>query len=163
MHAWQDGNPRPHTLRVLEVSQTTDLCVLEGVPGAHGSELAGSFPKWSRLYVVGHPYLEPNTLSSGYIVDRQIIQILDDDKDEAQCTGQKRSWEQVPTEFGLMPVCVAHIDAWESTIDTYPGNSGSPVFDASGQVTGVIFASDRRTHRGSFIPLDALRDFLSAY
>ncbi len=43
-----------------------------------------------------------------------------------------------------------------------PGNSGSPLLDASGEVVGVAFALNKLDGAGLAIPVSTLRSFLSA-
>lgn len=122
-------------LRVKGVSDSTDLCALEAVPGATGLSLAERLNALRKAFILGHPWLNPLTFSEGYMVVREAQQMSE----------------------------TLTIDGIETTIPAYPGNSGSPVFDSSGDVIGVVFATDQRTHWGVFIPLDVLKSFISAY
>jgi len=59
----------------------------------------------------------------------------------------------------LIPV----IDSWaqQMTLHTYPGNSGSPVFNLSGEVSSLIFAGYRGMYNMGFsIPLSSIKQFL---
>lgn len=48
-------------------------------------------------------------------------------------------------------------------LHTYPGNSGSPVYDNDGSVTGLIYAGHRGIpSMGFYIPLESIQDFLSS-
>jgi S1-C subfamily serine protease len=151
-------------LTILEVSESTDLCVLEGLSGASGLRLADSFQPRQRLFVLGHPRLEPLTLSEGYVTARQVIHLYDLNKTEpATCHGANRNLIMVDTLLGPTPVCMSSIDAWLTSIVIYGGNSGSPVMTVDGDVVGVIFAGSNSTNYGAFIPFDVLREFVSIY
>ncbi len=56
--------------------------------------------------------------------------------------------------------------AMEISAPIHPGSSGSPVFDARGEVVGVVFAtfqvSEGEEDRGLCVPLDVLRGFRRA-
>jgi V8-like Glu-specific endopeptidase len=62
-----------------------------------------------------------------------------------------------------MAACIAHIYAATSSIQIYPGNSGSPVMNSSGDVVGIIFAGDNRTNYGSYVPVFKIREFLERF
>ena len=46
---------------------------------------------------------------------------------------------------------------------TFPGHSGSPVFNERGEVIGVIMASMSAGYGGIIIPSESIISFLKAY
>ena len=50
----------------------------------------------------------------------------------------------------------------ELTDKVLPGNSGSPVLNQSGQVVGVVYATDTKTGDGLAMPLSSLTQFLAS-
>jgi S1-C subfamily serine protease len=131
-----DGSSR-FVLKIIEVSRTTDLCLIESVPGATGLEMATYIDPFAAVYAIGHPFLEPNTLSRGYVTGCRELQI------------QKNFFETV-TVYGCLTSALI-----------FPGNSGSAAVDESGHVVGVFFAGDSRSNYGSFVPLRDLLSFVA--
>ncbi len=53
---------------------------------------------------------------------------------------------------------------WQVNMDIQPGSSGSPVFDATGYLAGIVKGRLRgRDGNGFIIPVDAVRDFIKDY
>jgi len=100
--------------QLLGVSECSDLAVLK-VSGTYPAlVMAATNPTVGEpIYVAGHPNGDPYTLTNGIVA-----------KPPAPAdTG----WASVKNEIQI-------------TAQTYPGNSGSPVIDASGQVVGVQYS-----------------------
>ena len=149
-------------IRVIEVRPEMDLCLLTSMPAASGLSVADSFREAEHLYVLGHPFLKPLTLSDGYTVSREFLE-MPVDVEPTDCVGPMMQMREVRGFFGMEPACVQRFDAWDTTITVYPGNSGSPVFNTQGEVVGVVFATDQRTFRGAFIPLESVKEILRVY
>ncbi len=149
------GTERTINIRVLEVSDTTDLCLLEGLPSASGLTLAQSFKEGDAITSIGHPYLRPLQAAQGYIISIEDIQILEAEKMVDECTG--------PSRQVVEGICIRTVRAITTNMRIFPGNSGSPTFNDDGDVVGVVFAGDTNTQHGDLIPLQEVRDFLSVY
>lgn len=141
--------------RVIERSESSDLCIVEAMPGDEGLEL-GSRPAYGeQAYVIGHPRLRPLTLSKGEINGSMDLEIWDHviESPEDKCDMAKNKIIDVDLYkylFGIEGPLDAHVKvcanvttgAYLSNIIIFPGNSGSPVVDYWGNVEGVAFASD---------------------
>ena len=162
-----DNNQRAIPRRILENSATTDLCLVEPLPGIVGLRLGSSLTVGQLVQSYGHPGLRPLTQAKGSVVSREKIEILYDwinsDADRAACSKPKNKIEMVQTIFGIGEACLLVIDAVDTTVRTFPGSSGSPLVNEAGNVVGVIFASSNSTNNGCAVPLDALKQFLSQY
>lgn len=176
-----DDNGLAMRRRIIEISDFTDLCILEGLPGVEGLELGQPARLGEHAYVVGHPRLRPLSISEGEIVGAQDVQIAtyvmktgDPEKDamfgaeEGLCNAPKNKIEEVKVDFmgidlGTVRICTNVTKAaYNTTIVIFPGNSGSPMVDWRGRLEGVAFASDG-TGWGVSVSFEDLQKFLSHY
>jgi S1-C subfamily serine protease len=173
--------------RIISISDQTDLCLVEGMPGIEGLSLGSEPGVGQTVYVLGHPHLRPLTLQHGEIVGQEDIEILDhiistgdpfldiltQANATAACNMPKNRIVEVPIMMGIMgqppqevgklKLCIVVTEgAYLSTVTIFPGNSGSPVVDFWGKVVGVAFASDS-TNWGSIVSIDDLREFIRRY
>lgn len=149
--------------RIIEVFSDNDLCLVEGLAGYEGLSLASSYEMGDLNYAIGYPLGESINISSGFLKQIADIQIPLPEIANSDCKGPNLLIGSVQTIFGPIEMCFIKRNAIQTNIPIYPGNSGSPMFNASGQVTGVIFASNRATAWGSAVPLESVISFLSAY
>lgn len=139
-------------LRVLDQSEKTDLCLLEGIPSMIGITI-GDPSDYYYLYILGHPRLMPLTLTHGYVIYRETITITRFDLEEAGCVLDKHVWSD-----GL---CYESIQSLISTAWIAPGSSGSPAVDALGRLKGVVFAGNGIV--SAIIPVEYVKEFLEEY
>ncbi len=164
LDVWVPAYGRAIPRNIIYMAPDTDLCLIEAAPGATGLTLSKEEHLKDRLYTIGHPFLNPPTLSEGYVVGRTVFEMGTEIQTKEECEAKENhAWKKIQTFFGESEMCMEFIDAVDTTIPTFPGNSGSPVFNDDGEVEGVIFASDRRTNRGGYIPLNKVHEFLSVY
>jgi S1-C subfamily serine protease len=163
-----DGRLIPR--KIIERSKTTDLCLIEGLPGkTDGLALASDVSAGENISIVGHPKLMDLTVSKGSVIQFQTIQMLkgiigQDGLTAEQCESEaKNHVEEVDSLFGKATLCITTLDSLQTTAVSLPGNSGSPAVNFYGHVVGVLFAGDDEVHWGLIIPLDTVQDFLSAY
>lgn len=173
---------------IVAHDENSDLCLIEGLPGIEGLEVAWSGPsRGDTLTVVGHPRLMPTHVSQGEVTGSQTITIplgpisfLDPETGEeievpaeqggvpaAQCMLPKHS--QVMIDFDMLffvikvKFCALTVkDAYITSAVIHPGNSGSPVVNFWGNVIGVAFASDS-TNWGRMVPIQDVKAFLKNY
>jgi S1-C subfamily serine protease len=122
-------------LSIVEISPETDLCLLASIETTAAPLELGSEPQQhDRVSVKGYGYLLGETLSEGHFV-------------------------------GYLPRGILGVEnPGYITASVLPGNSGSPVFNTSGYLVGVIFASSPDiANRGLIVPLDQVRAFLAVY
>lgn len=164
--------------RIIEKSDFTDLCLLEGMPGVNGLTLGSEPGIGETVAVVGHPRLRPLSLSRGEIVGATDVEILayimkgnpfidafapPGLVKDLKCDLPKNKLETADTLFGPISVCLEITkNAYMSTAVIFPGNSGSPVVDFWGRVEGVAFASDG-TNWALIVSLKDLKQFISRY
>lgn len=155
-------------LRKIEKAANTDLCVLDAMPDASPVNLAGSFKLGEEVFLIGYPFLEPLTLTHGQTNTLENIDVaLDVNLEESICT--ERGGRVVPSTDlfsllnGISTYCVKTVLSVRTTLQTYPGNSGSPVLDTWGNLIGVLFAGNNYTNWGYMVPLSEIKKFLSIY
>lgn len=161
--AQPEGYNRRVPIRVLEVDEPNDLCVLEPVRFMTGLSLADGGGKLKQaVYILGHPLLKDVTFSAGHSIQREPIDLVKGGPD-TPCKGKGETLKELPWGPLMVTVCVKSIEAVEMTATIFPGNSGSPVLNSDGDVIGVVFAADQRTNHGFYIPLERLVELVSAY
>jgi S1-C subfamily serine protease len=151
--AEQEGENTP--TRVISTTEKTDLCLLEAPKGKPGLTLAEETKIYDRVFIIGHPYLNPITITSGHFNSKDWITV-------SYCyRGQARA---VVSPFDLMDEvfntnCVKSVYAYFTSAHAAPGNSGSPVVNTEGQVVGVLFAGSP-TDLSFVVPLSDIKKFL---
>lgn len=155
-----------HTEKMLieEADRGVDLCVAvhERVTNwPYAIELASEMPKkFDHISIAGHPFLQPLTFVEGYVVEIDKAKLLIPPSIMGTCPPGTLQLD-IPNPFGLpMPACELTLREALTTAEIYPGNSGSPVINDSNKLVGVVNLSDRRTARGSIVPIDDVRKFL---
>lgn len=90
----------------------------------------------------GHPFLRPLTTSVGRYINetREPINMV------------------IP---GFLPADIVTIGRTDMMI--FPGNSGSPVIDITGDVVGIVFAYEGPGKAGLFVPASEIKAFLDSH
>lgn len=167
------------TRRIIEISNKTDLCLIEPLPNHDNLDLALWANIGETLTVVGHPALMPLTLEEGELIGSQEVEILEGIigldrqmagdmymESEAECQKPKNKIKEIDTAWlGKLKLCLTVIQAHKVTAPVLGGNSGSPVVNQWGNVVGVLFASPgpMGNNWGLMITLSDIRNFLAAY
>ena len=147
-------------MNIIEISDTSDLCLLNGIKGMEGLKLASGVDIGEELGLVGHPKLMPLTLSRGQLIgyDRALVLVSPGPCEDGM---DPPSYVTVEALFGL--VCVLDVKAGYTNVVALPGNSGSPMVNFFGNVVGVLFAADGDVFWGLIVPLKQVKDFLKPY
>lgn len=138
-------------VQVIEASNEDDLCLVS-LPfnSKSGLSVAHTFELGKTVFAVGHPRLNPLTLSQGIATGRGLFKI-------SYCEVFAFLFQRNFTlSFDLD--CVLERDAVLTTMHTAPGSSGSATVDIDGNLVGVIFAGSRDD--SLIVPLDKLQKFL---
>lgn len=183
----QDG--RVMWRRVIERSDFTDICVIEGMPGDKGLKLGEPTQVGDTVYALGHPRLRPLTLTSGMVIAKSDLPILDFvfptgdalmdlmlpvDRTGRTCDLPKNQIMEYPiilktplnpegVQVGVIRLCmVVTKNSSITTVVGFPGSSGSAVVDYWGNVIGILFSGDD-TNWSNLVSQEDLAKVLNKY
>lgn len=145
----------PRTIKKLDKEH--DLCLLGSSALMEGLELGTTAPLLSRIYVVGHPLLEPTQITTGNYLGEENITLEDEENSVPNCPGGS---EDKGGFFFSEVVCVKKVESQFISAEIYPGNSGSPVLNSDGLVVGIVFAGNYYTKKGYYIDVKYIADFI---
>ena len=164
-----DESGNSYKLKILQKSDYSDLCILEGVPNLSGLKLGSNVSLGDIVEAVGHPSLLPLTTAKGEVIAVTDVDILHawikediymDGIDESECSKPKN--EITRSGGGRLACLDITKGAYQTNMVIRPGSSGSPVVNSWGNVVGVAFAGDRYNW-GCFVSLNDLKHILSTY
>lgn len=153
---------------IIQISDQTDLCLIEGVKNLRPLDLANFAYVGQTVAVVGHPELMPLNISFGDILGEHptdvILGMIPETMSQSDCNHSNYRIEHVDSGmFGVLDLCIEEVNAYQTTATSMPGNSGSPVVNWRGQLIGVLFAGDQKVYWGSVVVLEDVKDFLSDF
>lgn len=124
---------KTYEAKPIIVDRANDLCLLKINPDTELTALpladVSKVALQSRIYSIGGSNLLRNTLSEGKVTGIAF---------------SKQLKKAVPKRLAR------DIKLFQINIDLYPGDSGSPIFNSSGQVIGIISAAAQRRGKTAF-------------
>lgn len=160
---------KKHVVRQLAEYTKNDLCVLTvpfGVTG--GFKLASSVKLGERVFSLGHPLLEPITVTQGELSSYIVIRLQAGvNVDPEIC--MRDTYELIDLKddlvalfLGIRNVCIRKLFSNSSTVNILPGNSGSPTVNIWGNVVSVVFAANESGVHSYHVPLQDIKLFLES-
>lgn len=157
-----------YMVSVISRYAKNDLCVVQAPESATDNlSLAKTVSMSERVYSIGHPLLEPITISQGELSSLVKIEIVvGTNMTPENCKGETYRLEDLSSNimagiFGVLNICVRSLMSNGSTVNILPGNSGSPTVNIYGNVVGVVFAAVESGVHSYHVPLIDVKDFLA--
>lgn len=146
---------------VIAEDDSSDLLLLEGVPGVEGLTIARTVKPTEHVRTFTH-----GRMLATYKTEGELIQVVHVEIPIAlgDCSSKQPKYKNGSFSFlGIIdiPVCMMSVDEVVSTAQVQPGSSGGMVVNNRAQLVGVVSASDGDF--GYFVTLRDIQRFLSAY
>jgi S1-C subfamily serine protease len=149
-----DGQP-VYDLKVMKISAIPDLCLYysPAILNMRAFVVKSTQPTYGEeLLEIGFPLNGPQTPTVGlYLYGNPDSQIAMKLSDADGCIGG---------EVVMSVFCVVTEDLQVTTVTTYPGNSGSPVFNEAGQMIGIMNSADNKTNYGQYVAGKYIQEFI---
>lgn len=144
-------------------SQVSDLCLVFVASNlGERTKLAGSEPNtFTPAKVSGHPALMPTVISTGHFSERAIIEVFTGLKECTDTDLANLDTALLCAFFGGIPI----IKSYESLLVSatiMPGSSGSGVYNAKDELSGVVFAGSGDFGYAWTVPYDQVVQFLNS-
>lgn len=158
---------QPTFKKIVAIYPLHDLCLIEPIAGIEGLDVASKLSYGQLIYSVGHPLLNPLTMTKGEASSIGLQQFMwgEPGIKQEDCNGS--SFMFIPLdvairEFGqINSMCVRQLSTILTTVQILPGNSGSPIVNSNGEVSGVVFLGTNGLGWAGIIPVEEVKSFLS--
>ncbi len=142
-----------------KLSKYHDLCIISTKENLGVSTRVANSPPnpEDEAIVSGHPALFPTIITRGHFTQHMIIQVMTGMR---ACTEdeEKGDLAMVCVFLGGIPI-VKQYDSQLVSSTIMAGSSGSPVFNSSGEISGLIFAGAGDLSYGFIVPQEYVRYF----
>lgn len=153
--------------KIIKMSEKYDLCVVDAGTHKKGLFLAESVEIGETIGIVGHPKLQPLTVSRGELIGYRTISVAGRPDSDGNCSAAGfviKNEALISILQNVFGFCVSKHYSGQITAYSRGGSSGSPVVDFFGSIAGVLFAGNRADQFESYIvPLSSVKDFLSGF
>lgn len=144
------------------ISNLHDLCLITVSDDFNVStQIAEVSPSFlDEATISGHPHAFPLVVTKGHFSDSQYIQILEGFRD---CTEA----EKINPDTGLFCALMGHLPivavkkARLVSATIMAGSSGSGVYNADGELAGLVFAGSEGLSYAFIVPLEYIQTFLT--
>jgi S1-C subfamily serine protease len=156
----QDG--RQLKRKIIAEDPSSDLMLLEGVPGMKGLTVADSLGRFQHIRTFTHGHQKPVYKTEGAVIGTEeiIVPISDitNEDEENKCVSQSKN---KVVDLLIKKICVLDVEETVVTAQIIPGSSGGMVVDDSGQLVGIASATEG--YFGYLVPLKDIKAFLFNY
>jgi hypothetical protein len=152
--------------KVIEEDVTSDLLLIEGVPGLPALSIARETSQFVRTFTHGNGHALYKT--EGEMLETALAQmpvfIIMSPEQRARCNTEapdsKYEIVTIASPTGTMNICIISLDETVTSAKIVPGSSGGMAVDSNGDLMGVVSAADGNF--GFLVTLDDIKDFLSS-
>lgn len=146
-----NNNPKFFSRNIIKMDNKHDICIIEAEQHKSSLDVASRLDEGDLINLVGHPTLQPLTISKGEFIGSRRIGIAYPPTEKGCKKGDR--------EFMFM--CISTMNANQITAYSRGGSSGSPVVNVYGNLVGILFAGDRNDQFVTFmVPLRDIKRFL---
>lgn len=154
-------NGEVHMVTSYKQSKTHDLCLMNVSSKLPGKAiLAKKAPDlFEHATVSGHPSLLPTVVTEGHFSSNLIIDVFMGMKECSQEEAQDPDLGLICMIFGGLP----QLKTYETTVVTatiMPGSSGSAIYNASKELSAVVFAGSGDIGYAFAVPYEYVANFL---
>lgn len=145
---------------VIDKDERYDLCLLFDdslQDKIHTLELSERVPQFAEpILFSGYALLEQLNPQSGYLFHTSTALVF------YPAEGGKCPRSDIKVNMFDMVLCLKEIESQATTLEVWPGNSGSPVVNTDGEVVGVVIMRNQMNY-GLITAFDRVKDFLAPY
>lgn len=151
--------------RVVYRDNKHDICLISGDKKFPALKTSDSPYIGQINFVIGHPALRDLTVSQGEFIGYDNVELIKQAQTRDQCDGKIIELHPIQQFlYGVEFICLKSFKSLSLTTVTYPGNSGSPVFNRFGRVIGILFAGNRSQEHNNFaVPVEELKRVLKKF
>lgn len=147
-------------VKSYKVSEIHDLCLITTNNNFKvNTVVAQEAPEiYADAAVVGHPALMPTIVTKGVFSQKELITLLVGSR---PCTQEELANERIGIIcmfMGGMPQ-IKTFEAQVVSSTIMPGSSGSPVFNANGEISGLVFAGSGNFGYAYVVPFEYISNF----
>jgi S1-C subfamily serine protease len=153
-----------HVVTGYVLGKEHDICALTVAADLENSiKVADKAPElYSKALITGHPALMPNLITEGHFGNRQIIRLISEVMPCKEDEIDNETDVLICLFFGGLPVLSTY-EAQVVSATIMAGSSGSPVLNADGQLSGLVFAGNAEGLSYAFIvPFESVKNFLNS-
>jgi hypothetical protein len=155
----EDG--REIARRIVAEDPSSDLLLLEGIPGMEGLKIGSSLDRFESVRTFTHGKGKNTYRTDGKIIQQEMVTVpVSDVLPDGTC-GPMPKYTVAPGGFFGMPVCALQVVETAMDAMIVPGSSGGAVVNSSGELVGVVSAGDGAF--GYIVTISDIRRFMSNY
>lgn len=157
--------------QIERIYNKQDLCAIKAPSSikSRGFSIASSVTYGEQVFTLGHPLLQPSTVSPGELSGPYKIEIMvGQNVNPETCKGEsyqlltEKDLGPIASIFGIKNICVRIFNSESSPIIILPGNSGSPTVNIYGNVVACAHAANEFGTRSFHVPLSYIKDFIES-